>query len=178
MCCILEHYDYDDYKNWEGDWELINGVIYAMSPSPMFNHQGIASMILTSLNNSLANCKKCLAISEEDWKIDSFTTLRPDISLVCGQMGGAYIKKTPDLIVEIVSKSSIKRDEKIKFNIYEKEKVKYYILVYPDDLKAKIYKLDGKKYEKVGDFFEEKYTFDNLKCKAKINFKKVFEKFK
>ena len=31
---LLETYTYDDYKNWQGDWELIYGHPYAMAPSP------------------------------------------------------------------------------------------------------------------------------------------------
>jgi len=71
----------------------------------------------------------------------------------------------------------VKRDERVKFEIYQREKVKYYILIYPDDLKAKIYSLDGKKYEKIGDFFKEEFIFGHIKCKPSINFKKVFERF-
>ncbi len=35
------------------------------------------------------------------------------------------------IVVEVISPSSAKRDEKYKFKIYEDEKVPYYILVYP-----------------------------------------------
>ena len=35
---IYPHYTYDDYKNWQGDWELIRGVPYAMAPSPLKTH--------------------------------------------------------------------------------------------------------------------------------------------
>ncbi len=27
-------YNYEDYKLWDGDWELIYGIPYAMSPAP------------------------------------------------------------------------------------------------------------------------------------------------
>ena len=30
----LPHYSYQDYRRWEGDWELIEGIPYAMTPSP------------------------------------------------------------------------------------------------------------------------------------------------
>jgi len=35
----LPSYTYEDYKSWEGDWELINGIPYAMAPSPIKIHQ-------------------------------------------------------------------------------------------------------------------------------------------
>jgi len=28
---LLPHYTYSDYENWEGQWELIDGIPYAMS---------------------------------------------------------------------------------------------------------------------------------------------------
>ena len=33
------NYNYEDYKQWEGDWELIGGLAYAMAPAPMKRHQ-------------------------------------------------------------------------------------------------------------------------------------------
>ena len=39
----LPQYTYEDYKNWEGDWELIYGQAYTMSPAPMIKHQSISS---------------------------------------------------------------------------------------------------------------------------------------
>ena len=37
----LPDYSYSDYVKWEGRWELISGIPYAMSPSPIFFHQDI-----------------------------------------------------------------------------------------------------------------------------------------
>jgi len=36
-----EHYTAENYQEWEGDWELIYGEPYAMSPSPLYDHQHI-----------------------------------------------------------------------------------------------------------------------------------------
>ncbi|RLA74090.1 MAG: hypothetical protein DRG30_05635 [Epsilonproteobacteria bacterium] len=77
-----------------------------------------------------------------------------------------------------VSKSTAKRDEKVKFKLYEAEKVLYYILVYPDDLKAKIYRLENNKYTKEGDFSLESYKFEETTCGASIDFKNVFNRFR
>lgn len=62
--------------------------------------------------------------------------------------------------------------------MYEVEKVKYYIIVYPDDLVAKVYKLDAKEYDKQGDFSEEEYELLYTKCGVKIDFKRVFKRFR
>ena len=148
-----------------------------MAPSPIFNHQMLATEILFSLRKSIDECFECVVIMEEDWKVYEYTVLKPDISFICGQRGGKYITKTPEIIVEIISPSTAKRDEKYKLEIYEQEKVKYYILVYPNDLKAKIYKLQNGKFKKVADFLDGIYQFKNIKCKPLLNFKNIFKRF-
>ncbi|HEO65459.1 MAG TPA: Uma2 family endonuclease, partial [Spirochaetes bacterium] len=37
----IPRYTYEDYVNWEGRWELIDGLPYAMSPLPSINHQQV-----------------------------------------------------------------------------------------------------------------------------------------
>ena len=175
---ILERYTYDDYILWEGDWELIDGVAYAMAPSPVKSHQFIVSEIVRVLGNEIEECSSCLVLSEMDWKIDDFTVVRPDVMFVCEDLESEYIKTTPKIIFEVISPSSRFRDEKVKFDIYKKEGVKYYILVELKELKAKIYKLINGEYIKEGDFFEEEYVFDDLECEVKIDFKKIFKRLK
>jgi len=174
----IEYYTYDNYKEWKGEWELIDGIAYAMAPSPMISHQAIAGEITFELVSSVRKCKACLVVIEQDWKIDEMTVLKPDISLICNETNLAHISKSPLIVVEVISKSTAIRDEKYKFEIYKKEGVKYYILVYPNELIAKVYKLQEGQYIKVSDFSLETYEFDDLACKASINFKSVFEKFR
>ncbi len=174
----IEYYSYDDYKQWEGEWELIDGIAYSMAPAPMKKHQSIATEIIYNLRSQIENCTHCEVLGEIDYKIDDYTTLKPDIVLTCGETNERYLTKAPEIVVEIISKSTARRDEVHKFAIYEKEKVNYYILVYPDDLRAKIYKLKDSKYDKVGDFLEDAYTFEETECKVNLDFKRVFSRFR
>ncbi len=174
--CVIEYYTYEDYKRWEGDWELIKGFPVAMAPSPVITHQAIAFRIARELDKNL-ECEKCMIVLEEDYIVNEDTVLKPDVALICDEEGD-FITKAPEVVVEVVSKSTAKRDEKIKFEIYEKEKVKYYILVYPDFLKAKIYKLEENKYEKIGDFTRETVELKDIKCPTKIDFEEVFRRFR
>jgi len=176
--CAIEYYTYEDYKQWEGDWELIDGIPMAMAPAPMRKHQSIASKLISHLDRQLEDCSRCEVLGEVDYKIDEYTILRPDIVLTCDETNDTYLTKAPEIVIEIISKSTAKRDEKYKFDIYEAEKVKYYILVYPDDLKAKVYHLDGKKYDKQGDFTLENYEFKDTLCDLSLDFKKVFKRFR
>jgi len=172
------NYTYEDYKLWEGDWELIGGVPVAMSLAPMRKYQSIASEIIRQLANQLEDCPMCEVLSQIDYKINENTILRPDIALSCNETNEAYLTKAPEIVVEIISKTTAKKDEVYKFHIYEAEKVKYYIIVYPEDLRAKVYKLDDKEYDKQGDFTTEKYIFQKSTCKVKLDFEKVFKRFK
>ncbi len=175
---ITEHYDYDDYCQWEGRWELIEGIPLAMTPSPAIFHQAMATKIANELINSLGNCPQCMVMVEQDWKISEDTVLKPDVVMVCNEPGDKYLTKAPQIIAEVVSPSSARRDEVYKFEIYQQEQVPYYILLYPNDYKAKLYKLTKGKYQKQGDFFSESYRFDDLECTAAINFDAVFRQFR
>ncbi len=176
--CAIEYYTYDDLKQWKGDWELIDGIPLAMAPAPMITHQALAANIIYEFKSSSEECENCTVASEVNWKISDDTVLRPDVVLVCDEPNDAYLTKAPEIVVEVISKTSARRDEKFKFEIYEKEKVKYYVLIYPDDLKAKVYKLDGKKFDKQGDFTKETYRFEESACEVTVDFERVFRKFR
>jgi len=53
------HYTYDDYKIWEGNWELIDGIAYTMAPSPIFEYQDISG----NIHLELKKCKKLQSYS-------------------------------------------------------------------------------------------------------------------
>jgi len=174
-----EHYTYSDYQIWDGDWELIYGQAISMAPSPMITHQAIASQIIVELSNSINDkCDKCLILGEEDWKISEDTIVRPDVVMICNEPNEAYITKRPEIVVEVASKSTLKRDESVKYALYQDEKVPYYIIVYPNDLKAKVYKLVDGKFESQGSFLDETYELDDAFCAATIDFDRVFKRFR
>jgi len=174
----IEYYTYDDYKNWDGEWELIEGIPLAMAPAPMRKHQSLATEIMYNLRKQLDDCIECEVLGEIDYKVSDDTILKPDIVLTCGETNESYLTKAPEIIVEIISKSTAKRDEKYKFEIYEQEKIKYYILVYPNDLRAKVYKLEGSKYDKQGDFLQESYNFEETSCHVSLDFARIFKRFR
>ena len=176
--CAVEYYTYEDYVKLEGDWELIYGQAIAMAPSPVITHQYLLSMFVFEFNKSIVDCEKCMVLAEEDYIVCDDTVLRPDVSVVCNETND-FITKAPEIVVEIVSSSTAKRDEKIKFEIYEKELVKYYILAYPDKLLAKIYKNENAKFKKIGDFTNEKVTLkESLPHEVEIDFDTVFKKLR
>ncbi len=169
-----EHYTVSDYQHWKGDWELIYGCAYAMAPSPMVTHQLVGTNITYELKQIFENCSKCLVMGEIDWEVSSDTVLRPDALVICKEID-EKVDKTPEIIFEVISSSSARRDEILKFDIYEKEGVEYYILVYPKNRLAKVYKLNFEgRFIKQGDFCKESFLFEIDKCKATFNFSKIW----
>lgn len=169
----LAHYTVKDYESWKGDWELIYGAPYAMSPSPGISHQNLSGEVYYQLKSSLSACVKCNVFFELDWFCLDDTVVRPDILVAC-DYSGDKLTKAPELIVEVVSPSSVQRDENLKLELYQKEGVKIYIIIYPDIKKAKIYEWVNGQYLKAGDFFMQTYDFSVLECKAKIDFSKIW----
>jgi Uma2 family endonuclease len=178
LSAAIEYYSYSDYVQWEGNWELIYGYPLMMAPSPMITHQALANLIAFELTQSIYECEACLIVSEQDWKISDDTVVKPDVVMICNEPLGAYITKPPKIVVEVISKSTAKRDEQTKFELYERERVPYYVIIYPNDLKAKVYRLEENYYQKVDDFTHEVMSFDDLECGGVINFEKVFKRFR
>ncbi len=174
----IPHYTYEDYAHWEGKWEIICGVAYAMSPAPMIKHQSISNKIARQLDEIFENCKRCKALLPIDWKLAIDTVVQPDNLVICNEnLDKAYITKAPKIIFEVLSKSTAKKDEGIKFRLYESEGVNYYILVNPDEKMAKAYSLRDGKYIKIGDFIDEKLTFELNECDKPLefDFSKIWE---
>lgn len=170
----LPAYTYEEYKLWEGNWELIDGVPYAMSPAPSILHQTISTKITRQLDEQLEHCEQCHALLPVDWKINENTVVQPDNLVVCYQPTGNYITKAPTVIFEILSKSTAKKDKTTKSDIYEAEGVKYYIIVDPDDAIAKVYELYHGRYVKKIDATDETVTFDLGKCPLTLDFSKIW----
>lgn len=77
------------------------------------------------------------------------TVVQPDICVICdkSKIDDRGCNGSPDLIVEIVSPSSIKQDLNEKFNLYEENEVKEYWEVMPDSFAINQYVLTNGKYE-------------------------------
>jgi Uma2 family endonuclease len=171
----LPHYTYDDYVQWEGRWELIYGVAHAMSPTPGIMHQAISQHIASQLERALENCHECHALLPVDWKIDEETTVQPDNLVICEELEKtAYLSKTPVLIFEILSKSTAHKDRTTKFKLYEREGVRHYVIVDPDESIAKVYRLQDGRYIKVLDASKDNVEFDMGKCRISFEFAKIW----
>ncbi len=161
------HYTVEDYLRWQGDWELIEGIPYAMaSPRPI--NQIILGKLSQLMGNALEDCLKCRIAVGLDWYVSFDTVIRPDLMVLCGEIP-ERVESPPQMVVEIVSPSSRQMGEGLKFKLCEMQGVKYFVLVYPDERFVKVFELvEGKYTEKV----DRGFIFE--KCQVEINFEEVF----
>jgi Uma2 family endonuclease len=162
-----ERYSYNDYKQWEGNWELVNGYPFAMSPSPKRPHQSFSSKFSRTLGNILEREKmqcNCEVYYELDWIITDNTVVRPDCMLVCGDFNEDFLTFPPQLILEITSHTTRLRDRNTKFTLYEMYGVKYYLIADCDKKTVEIFELTDNKYKQT-----DTHQF-NLTATCSINF--------
>ena len=138
-------FTYGDYRQWPDDerWELIDGVAYSMS-SPTRFHQGIEALLTRRIGNFLegkdTDCKVYPAPLDvffprlrEQREDDVDTVVQPDVLVVCDpdKLKDNGIWGAPDLVVEILSPSTSRKDQHEKFALYERSGVKEYWVIDP-----------------------------------------------
>lgn len=143
----LPQYKIEDYQRWEGDWELIRGIPYSMSPSANKTHQDIARNILQKLLEAMQSegCA-CKLYYELDLILGDDTVVRPDLMIFCDEFEGDYPSVVPDMVVEIISKSSRHQDETVKFELYQECGIKIYLLIDSERKSITLFNLDQGKY--------------------------------
>ena len=115
--------------------ELINGEVVAMSSSPTFNHNRVASRIYRAFENYLEG-KRCTAIADgTDLYLTQEDRFIPDMMVVCDRdkIRRDGVHGAPDLVVEVLSPSTARNDRMHKKAVYEASGVREYWLVDPEN---------------------------------------------
>ncbi len=153
---LTKRYTYADYLTWQftDRVELIMGKIFKMSPAPSSQHQHITVAISSGIYQFLRNkpCKVFTApfdVLLPDPSGIKDTVVQPDITVVCdpSKITKEGCTGAPDLVVEVVSKSSVKKDLHEKYSIYEQAGVKEYWIVQPQDRSLIIFTLTEAGYQ-------------------------------
>ncbi|MCL2406584.1 MAG: Uma2 family endonuclease [Defluviitaleaceae bacterium] len=113
--------------------ELLNGVITLMSPPrPQAPHVESSGGIFGEIRQYLKR-KTCKVFSEIDVFLTEKDNFVPDISIVCdlNKIKKNGIHGAPDMVVEILSQSTSKKDRGYKKDVYEASGVKEYWIVDP-----------------------------------------------
>ena len=183
-------YTYEDYASWPENerWQILDGVPY-MQATPTSKHQKVSGELFLQIGNYLKG-KTCdvysapfgVRLPEKNKKKDKdiLNVVEPDISVICdkSKIDEKGCLGAPDLVIEILSPSSVKLDKIIKFKKYEKAGVKEYWVVDIENRIVEVYRLQGKsKFGKIDIYSEEDKVkvsiFDDLQIDLAEVFKEV-----
>ena len=120
-----QRFTYEDYCTWPDDerWELINGIPFKLE-APSRTHQRILIELTVLFKNHLKNALCELYIAPFDVRLNvgegKDTVVQPDLLVVCddNKLDERGVKGVPDLIIEISSPSTRKRDQTVKRDLY------------------------------------------------------------
>ena len=121
-----------DYPiNDQRPFEIIDGQIYMMS-SPKYNHV-VTNGNLHSIFDRQLEGKRCTPFMQFNVFFDEDNHFIPDEVIVCNPeiIDDDAIHGAPDLVVEILSKSTARKDKVEKFFTYEKFGLKEYWIIDP-----------------------------------------------
>lgn len=155
----LRHHGYtiEDWKTWDGRWELIHGVPYDMTPAPNLDHQETSGNLFLAIGNALAEAKwktgggdcKVFAAPVDLFLPNEQSAYQPDLVIVCDPKmleDKRAIYGVPSFVCEILSPSTASRDLWHKRQCYEAAGVPEYLIVDPEERKALLLRLDGGRY--------------------------------
>jgi Uma2 family endonuclease len=172
---LLPHYTYDDYCHWEGRWEVIEGIPFAMQPLPGPVHQEIAGNVAAlfryALKKSGGHCTTYLPI---DYKVSEDTVLNPDVLVVCKPITGQFLDFPPDIVAEILSPSTAMKDRHTKYDIYQQEGIPYYIIVDTEKKAVEVYRLQNGDYELQELSQSEPFSFLLPSCHFYLSFNEIW----
>lgn len=137
------HYTYADLLSWDDTvrYELYGGQPVALA-SPTDVHQRI-SIALSAQLYALSRDRQCQAFAapfdvrlfeqEGDAPEDVDTVVQPDLMIVCdkSKIDRRGVHGAPDLVVEILSDSTRRNDQLVKYRMYQKAGVREYWVVDP-----------------------------------------------
>lgn len=153
-----QRHTYAEYLGWREEmrYELVDGIAYAMAPSPSRRHQEVLLELARQVANALQGgpCRAFIAPfdarlprgAERDEEVD--TVVQPDLSVVCdpAKLDERGCRGAPDWVVEVTSPASAGQDHIVKRSVYERAGVREYWLVHPVDRIVTVYRLEGGRY--------------------------------
>jgi Uma2 family endonuclease len=145
-------YTLEDWASWEGRWELVDGVAYDMTPSPNRRHQEFSGSLFLALGQALSGGRRkgpgggCRVYAAPMDVFLGLNVVNPDLLVVCDEtkLSDRGIEGPPDLVVEILSPSTMGKDLTTKRWLYERAGVPEYLIVHPAEARAELMRLDGR----------------------------------
>ena len=167
-------YTVDDYLYWDDDesYEVIDGIVYNHCSS--LRHQDVSSEILSQISAQLDKRRCKVFAAPSDVVLDDYTVVQPDIFVICdrSRYSGDRFRGGPELVIEILSKSSELRDNCIKMKKYKESKVSEYWIVDFSNGVIKVHDFSG---NSEGEFGKDSIVVSSSVVGVEVNFKTVFD---
>jgi len=128
--------------------ELIGGKVVAMSPRPSFNHNQVSYNIAYLFARYLWG-KKCTPIADGmDLYLTEEDRFVPDFMVICDpdKIKNDGVHGAPDLVVEVLSPSTMRNDKTRKKDVYARCGVREYWIVSPEEKSVEIYRTNGTEF--------------------------------
>jgi len=151
---------YEDYRNAPESererYELFEGEL-VMVPSPSFKHQLILGNLVDLLRKFVSeNDLGMVLFAPLDVILSDDTVLQPDMLFIGKEQADIIaeegIRGTPDLVIEILSEATAKRDRTYKRALYARHGVKEYWLVDPDTKTVEVLELHEQGFSRVARY--------------------------
>ncbi len=153
---------YDDYLRLPDDgrrYEIIAGVLYVAN-APSYEHQYTVTKIVSKLEQFVDTVQAGVILTApfEVHLPGIAQPVQPDVLFIAAERQPEartqVFTGAPDLIVEVLSPSSLRLDQHIKFGAYEQARVKEYWIADPKTRSVIVYTLpsDSREYVVVGQF--------------------------
>lgn len=127
----MDNLAYTDEYSDEVRFELIDNKIVMMSPRPRIDHNRACTNIVREFSLKLKG-KICEAFGDGvDLYLDKKNHFIPDVMIVCNPdiVKEYFVAGAPDLVVEVLSRSTAQNDRTKKKDAYEAAGVKEYWIV-------------------------------------------------
>ena len=175
-----DRYSVADYLSWDDGerWELIDGVAYNMSPAPTLRHHDLGANFYSLLRARLKGkpCKPFIA--PVDVVLSEHDVVQPDVLVVCdpSKTTAKNIQGAPDFVLEILSPSNARKDQREKKALYERTGVAEYLVLDPLELYALLFRLDAAGRYGAGEVYgpEESLSLQILGGEA-VDLAEIFE---
>jgi Uma2 family endonuclease len=154
---------YDDFVHFPDDGkrhELIDGEHY-VTPSPNTKHQTVLLNLALTIGTFLETAQiGRLFVAPFDVVFSHFDVVEPDLLYISNQRRGEivtpqHVRGAPELVIEIGSPGTRKRDETIKRRLYERSGVLEYWVVDPVTDVVRVYRRDGDRFARVTELSRE-----------------------
>jgi Uma2 family endonuclease len=133
--------------------ELIHGEVI-MSPTPTPSHQRVVGDVFFFVKQMAKAHGGQAFVAPLDVYLDEENVVQPDVLWIAPDsrctVGDSCLNGAPDLVIEVLSPSTARRDKTVKFRLYEKHGVREYWMVDPAAQYVEVWQAEAGKFAQKG----------------------------